>query len=91
MVSFEWDNAKAASNDERHGVPFTAVSNFDFDTALVFKDDRREYGEERMIAVGFIKDRLHVMVYTLRATTTIRVISLRKANRREIEAYVDQI
>jgi hypothetical protein len=90
MVNFEWDNAKAARNDERHGVPFTAVSNFDFSTALVFKDDRQEYGEERMIAAGFIKDRLHVLVYTLRAST-IRVISLRKANRREIEAYVNQI
>jgi uncharacterized DUF497 family protein len=90
MINFEWDDAKAIRNKERHGVPFAAVSNFDFDTALVFKDDRREYGEERMIAVGFIKDRLHVVVYTLRATT-IRVISLHKANRREIEAYVDQI
>lgn len=90
MINFEWNGAKAIHNQERHGVPFTAVSDFDFGTALVFPDDRQEYGEERMIAVGFIKGRLHVLIYTMRGAT-LRVISLRKANRREIETYVDQI
>ncbi len=49
-------------------------------------DDRVSYGEERFIAKGDIAGRLHVCVHTLRGAT-YRIISLRKANRREIHAY----
>ncbi|WP_339861673.1 BrnT family toxin [Thalassospira alkalitolerans] len=90
MIDFEWDDAKAIRNEERHGVPFAAIFDFDFDTALVFKDDRQDYGEDRRIAIGFITERLHVLIYTMR-DTTMRIISLRKANQREIKTYVDQI
>ncbi len=49
-------------------------------------DDRFDYGEVREIAVGFIQDRLFVCVYADRDTTR-RVISLRKANKREVKRY----
>ena len=49
-------------------------------------DVRRNYGERRIVAYGLIRGRLHVCVYTLR-NDAYRIISLRKANRREIDAY----
>lgn len=84
---FDWDSAKATANLAKHGVAFEAVDAFDFDAASVRIDDRQAYGETREIAVGPIGDRLHVLVFT-RRDATVRVISLRKANRREILAYL---
>lgn len=49
-------------------------------------DDREDYGELRMKALGFIGVRLHVLIFTERGDK-IRVISLRKATKREVEAY----
>ena len=68
--------------------------NFDFAEAIELlsgpdvtqPDTRRDYGERRIIAYGLIRGRLHVCVYTLRGVVH-RIISLRKANRREVDAY----
>jgi uncharacterized DUF497 family protein len=88
MAMFEWDEAKRQANRAKHGVDFAAAADFEFGTALIWIDDRRDYGEVRYVAIGFIGPRLHVLTFTPRGETT-RVISLRKANLREIERYVD--
>jgi len=85
-MRYEWDPRKAAANLAKHGVSFTAIEDFDWERALVKQDDRRDYGEPRWIALAPIGQRLHVLVFTLRGTA-IRVISLRKANRRESDAW----
>lgn len=61
-------------------------SGFDFETALVWRDRRRDYGEIRYVAIGWIDERLHVVCFT-ETDEGIRVISLRKANDREAERY----
>ncbi|MEM7463784.1 MAG: BrnT family toxin [Pseudomonadota bacterium] len=83
---FEWDDDKALKNLRNHGVPFSDVTRFERETAMYIRDDRRDYGEVRLIAIGFIDVRVYVLVYTIR-NDTIRVISLREANKREISAY----
>jgi len=83
---YAWDERKRASNLRKHGVDFAIVQNFDFETALVLRDDRKNYGEERYRAYGTIKGRLHAFVFT-RRDERIRVISLRKSNAREIATY----
>lgn len=60
------------------------MASFAWDTAAGILDDR--YEEPRWIAIGLIGTRLHVAVYTVRSGV-IRVISLRKANRREERGY----
>jgi uncharacterized DUF497 family protein len=85
-VAIEFDPAKSATNEERRGLSFSLAADFDFDSALVTEDTRNAYGEERLCAVGFIGDRLHVLVFTLRGEN-LRVISLRKANARERTIY----
>jgi len=83
---YAWDERKRISNLRKHGVDFAIVQNFDFETALVLRDNRKNYGEERYRAYGTINGRLHALVFT-RREGRIRVISLRKSNTREIANY----
>jgi uncharacterized protein len=85
---FTWDEHKRAANLGKHGVDFAVVERFEFDTALVIVDDRKEYGEIRYRALGMIDDRLHALVFTARAGRT-RVISLRRASNRERRNYAE--
>ncbi|WAP67112.1 BrnT family toxin [Jiella pelagia] len=85
-VSFEWDPAKAEANVAAGRPPFTDVHRFDFATAAIFRDERRNYGEVRKIAIGIVGERHHVLVYTERAGR-VRVISFRKANQREVDIH----
>jgi uncharacterized DUF497 family protein len=65
-MNFEWDEEKRASNIHKHGVDFlTAASIFESET-LERIDDREDYGEERMIALGHAGGVVYRVVYTLR-------------------------
>jgi uncharacterized DUF497 family protein len=83
---YDWDEAKRRRNLAEHKVDFAAAEQFDWATALTGIDDREDYGELREVAVGFIGVRLHVMVFTRRGGV-IRVISLRKANAKDVRMY----
>lgn len=85
-MNYHWDPGKAATNLTKHGVDFAVAEAFEWNTAIGWVDKRQEHGEIREIAVGFIETRLYVMVFTLR-DNQIRIISLRKANKREVAAY----
>jgi uncharacterized DUF497 family protein len=89
-MKVEWDRNKAAANLAKHRVAFDAVRDFTFEVALIWEDDRRDYGEPRMVALGFIGSRLHHLCYTVRGDA-LRIISLRKANEREIKRYEQNI
>lgn len=89
-MDYEWDDAKSKANAAKHGVPFKAAEAFDWESALVVEDARAGYGESRFVAVGFIANRLHVMAFTRRGGN-IRIISLRKANKREHRYYDETI
>ncbi|MBW2709185.1 MAG: BrnT family toxin [Deltaproteobacteria bacterium] len=85
-MQYEWDESKDIANQVKHGINFGKAEKFCWDTAIETIDDRSDYGEERWVAMGLIGVRLHVMIYTLRENN-IRIISLRKANKREVEYY----
>ncbi len=86
---YEWDDLKRQANIAKHGVDFSLAEDFDWNHATDTEDDRREYGETRQVALGFIGTRLHVLTYTKREGIC-RVISLRKANARERNSYETQ-
>ena len=85
---YEWDAAKAEANLAKHGIRFERAHDFEWDSAIERIDDREDYGELRMVALGFIGRRLHILIYTARQNV-IRVISLRRANKREEQAYYE--
>ena len=89
-IEFEWDEAKRDGNLTKHGVDFSQAEKFDFETSFTREDERDAYGEQRFVSIGMIKKRLHVMVWCYRGST-IRVISLRKANKRERTSYEREI
>src|SRR5712672_1272951 len=64
-------------------------AGFEWNSALLVEDLRKDYGERRFQALGLIGNRLHVMVFTPRANKA-HVISLRKANKREVKRYEAQ-
>ena len=88
-MQYEWNENKRLANLVRHKVDFADAVDFEWDTALETIDARFNYGEKRWVALGFIGKKLHVMVYTFRAPK-IRIISLRKANKREKLYYEKQ-
>jgi len=88
-MQYEWDEKKRVANLARHNVDFSTAADFEWNTALETIDKRFDYAEERWVALGYIGKRLHVLIYTFRAET-IRLISLRRANKREKEYYETQ-
>lgn len=82
----EFDPAKNARNLAERGLAFGRVADFDFGTATFLIDDRRDYGELRRIAVGYLEHRLHILCF-VETDIGIRVISFRKANLREARKY----
>ena len=86
-MRIEFDSAKDASNQEKHGLSLALASALDWDEALVWVDDRYEYGELRMIALAPDTRILYYVAFVDRADVR-RIISVRKANRREVKHYV---
>ena len=83
---FEWNDAKSRKNLRKRGFDFAfAARVFDQDV-LEHEDTRRDYGEPRLVALGDIDGEVFVVVYTWRGTSR-RLISARRANRRERHAY----
>lgn len=89
-MHFEWNDNKNESNIQKHDLDFQ-------DAVLVFEkpilkrvDARKNYGEERYIALGELDDTVVVVVYTMRADT-VRIISMRRANHHERQIYQKNI
>ncbi|NBX74831.1 MAG: BrnT family toxin [Alphaproteobacteria bacterium] len=89
MTQLGWDEAKNLRNALKHSVNFLAMKDFDWHSVLESTDDRNNYGETRYTAIGYLKDRLHVCIYTERKGLR-RIISLRKANARERRLYEEK-
>lgn len=85
-MRFTFDPAKDVINREKHGVSLADAADFEWDSAVTWPDQRGGYGEHRMIGLGYIGLRLFAVVYVDRDDSR-RIISLRKANQREINRY----
>jgi len=83
-----FDPTKDSSNQRKHGVSLAEAAKFEWDGAVAREDTRRAYGERRMVALGYIGARLHCAIYVDRGEER-RVISLRKANSREVRHYAE--
>ena len=85
-MEITYDPAKNLRNIAERGLSFDQVGEFDFETAVFTVDSRRNYGETRHRVLGFLDERLHALVF-VETAKGIRVISFRKANRREVQWY----
>ncbi|MEO8546461.1 MAG: BrnT family toxin [Burkholderiaceae bacterium] len=89
-MRFEFDPDKDAINQAKHGVSLELAAELDWEAALVWVDGRFEYGELRMIALAPETQVLYFVAFVDRGRVR-RVISLRRANRREVKHYVQNI
>jgi uncharacterized DUF497 family protein len=90
-MKFEWDEAKRLVNLEKHGIDFIDAPEL-FTGGMVIALDRRiDYGEARFIGFGVLKQRVMAVVFSRRKPNLIRIISLRKANRREQKQYEQSV
>ncbi len=85
-MEFEWDDAKDAANIAKHGVSLADALRLDWTGGKTVQDDRKDYGELRFLNYARMGERLFTCAYVLRSGRH-RIISLRKANRREIMTY----
>lgn len=87
-MKFEWDQAKAASNRKKHGVDFAdAVGVFEDELAITIEDQDAE-GERRYITIGMdFTLKILVVVYASRVADVVRIISARKATKKERQSY----
>jgi uncharacterized DUF497 family protein len=88
LVKYVFDPAKDAINQAKHGVSFALAEILFAGPHATTTDDRFDYGEVRQIAFGLINGRLFMCVYVDRGQER-RLISLRKANRREATRYAE--
>ena len=91
-MNVTFDPAKDAANLAKHGFSLLDAVGFEWETAVVWPDTRRDYGEPRMAALGYIGLRIMSVVFVDRPPeqpTERRIISLRKANTREVKRYAE--
>jgi uncharacterized protein len=89
-MQIEFDPVKDASNQAKHGVSLAFAAELEWDAALVWVDTRYEYGELRMIALAPEINVLYYVAFVDRGEVR-RIISLRRANRREVKYYVENL
>lgn len=89
-MRIELDPAKDAANVAKHGVSLALARQLDWDAALAWVDDRFGYDELRMIALAPEAGILYYVAFVDRGEVR-RVISLRRATRREVKHYAENI
>ncbi len=84
-LSFEWDQRKASANLSKHGIAFDeALTVFGDPLAVIFGDEEHSEIEIREIIIGnSVRGRLLLVAFTERDQNVVRMISARKATRRE--------
>lgn len=88
-LRFEWDQFKAKENYARHGISFdSATAVFSDPFALEFRDDRKDYGEDRFVIVELAEGHVLYVAYTER-DEAMRIISAWRATKHEQEAYFE--
>ena len=82
-----WDDRKSEACLRVRGFDFAYASMVFYDPRrTVIEDDRFEYGEERFLVYGHVAGRLYAVVFTEKGGA-YRIISARKANKREVKRY----
>jgi len=86
-MGFEWDEAKNQKNIQKHGISFERAKRIFSGKVLTRIDDRYDYGEVRKISSGLLEGTIIIVVVHTDRKDKTRIVSARKANKEEREAY----
>ena len=89
-MKIAWDDAKRRANLRKHGFDFADAKDVFGGITYTIEDRRFEYGEERFLTLGMLRDMVVVIAHT-ETPGTIRIISMRKATRNEQILYFENI
>ena len=90
-MDFEWDESKNEANIRKHKIDFEDIPSV-FDSVLVVSpDNRMDYGEHRWIGLGLLGQVVVLIVFSEPKPRIIRIISARKANRKERKYFYGEI
>ncbi len=84
-----FDSSKDVANLAKHGISLAMAGMLDWPEVMAYVDSRRDYGEVREVGFGVIENRLYCVVFTQRGNA-MHIISMRKANKREVKSYVEE-
>ena len=87
-MNITYDSAKEQINLQKHCISLAIADEIECNTAITWLNLRQDYGEQRMAGIGYIGLRLYFVVFVDRADKR-RIISLRKANLREVNRYAN--
>ena len=85
-MHFTWDETKRRANLSKHGLDFADAEKVFTGPLILVEDNRRDYGEQRMIGIGLL-DVLVVLIVHVESDHKIRVISMRKATSDETDLF----
>ena len=87
-LKFQWDEEKAASNLEKHGVSFQEASTVFMDSlSSTISDPLHSFDEQRFVTIGESAEREILVVVHTQRDTKVRIISAREATRKERQTY----
>ncbi|MBA3773790.1 MAG: BrnT family toxin [Ramlibacter sp.] len=89
-MEFTWSEAKRAANVNAHGLDFVDAALVFEGATFTFEDDRFSYGEQRFVTLGLLAG-IPVSVVHTESDHEIRIISFRKATKREAQIYFDEV
>jgi uncharacterized DUF497 family protein len=89
-MEFTWSEAKRAANIKAHGLDFVEATSVFEGVTFTFEDDRFFYGEQRFVTLGLLAGVTVSVVHT-ENEYEIRIISFRKATKRESQIYYREI
>ena len=89
-MEFAWSETKRAANIKAHGLDFVNAASVFEGLTFTFEDDRFPYSEQRFVTLGLLAGVTVSVVHT-ENEYEIRVISFRKASKRESQIYYDEI
>jgi uncharacterized protein len=85
-MRFTWDETKRQANLSKHGLDFADAEKVFAGPIVLVEDTRKDYGEQRMIAIGLLSF-LVVLIVHVELDAEIRVISMRKADSNETDLF----
>ena len=89
-MNLEWDESKRLRNISKHGIDFRDSAAVLAGPVVTMRDDRADYGEARLVTFGLLRGRVVAIAHT-ESADSIRVISMRKATRREQAQYFESL
>ena len=90
-MKFEWDEYKNRANIRKHGLDFVEAPEVFKGPMKARVDTRAEYGEDRWIGIGLLKNRVVAIAFSQPDEDVIRIISFRKADRNERKEFEEAI